>query len=311
MGALLLATSSAVLAQYPERPVKIVNPFAVGGSVDTLQRLFAQKLSERTGQRFIVENKTGAGGRIGYDYVAKSRGDGYTLVAGDPGYAVLGALYPKLPWDHANDLVPVTTFARAPFAIVTNPQSRFKTLPALLAYARANPGKVTYGSPGTGTLGHFVMEAIQREAKVTLTHVPYKGGSDALAAVMGNNVDIVVTGIPTIVGQMKNGLIVVLATTSENRWPGAERVPTMVEQGVNVATYFWYGLMAPKGTPGPTVDFLYQQVVNILKDPATKEALDAQGVEGSAMKPAELANLVREETKRWTEVVRSGKISVE
>ena len=222
-------------------------PTPSADQVDTLTRLFAQKVSERSGQRFIVENKTGAGGRIGYDFVAKSRGDGYTLVAADPaGYAVLGALYPNLPWDHANDLIPVTVFARAPFAIVVSPQSRFETLAQLLDYSRANPGKITYGSPGLGTPAQLVMEYLQLEANVNWTHVPYKGGSDALVAVMGNNVDLMVTGVPTILGHMKQGSVLVLAVTSHNRWPGADVVPTLVEQGVNIATYSSYGLMVPK-----------------------------------------------------------------
>ena len=309
--ALLVATTTTASAEYPERPVKIINPFAVGGSGDTMQRLFAQKLSERTGKQFIVEPKTGAGGRIAYDFVAKSRADGYTLVGADPGYAVLGALYAKLPWDHANDLVPVTMYARAPFAILVSPQSRFKTLGQLLDYARANPGKITYGSPGTGTIGHFVMELVQREANVTLTHVPYKGGSEALVALMGNTIDLMVTGAPTVTGQVKSGAVVLLALTSQNRWPGADGVPTLVEQGVNVATYLWFGLMAPKGTPQSVVDYLHQQVVGALEDPRTKEALQAQGVQGVGTSPAEMGRLLREDSKAWTQVVQTAKISTE
>ena len=312
VAAALLVATTAAFAQYPDRPVKIINPYAVGGSVDTLTRLFAQKVSERSGKRFLVDNKTGAGGRIGYDFVAKSPGDGYTLVAADPaGYAVLGALYPTLPWDHANDLVPVTVFARAPFAIVVSPQSRFKTLAQLLEYSRANPGKINYGSPGLGTPAQLLMEYLQLEANVTWTHVPYKGGSEALVAVMSNTVDLMVTGVPTILGHMKQGSVVVLAVTSQNRWPGADAVPTLVEQGLNVATYSSYGLMAPKGTPTPVMDYLYQQAVSLREDPGMKEALSAQGVQAAAMSPAELSRFLSEDTKLWKKVVGAAKIKVE
>jgi tripartite-type tricarboxylate transporter receptor subunit TctC len=188
--------SATALAQYPERPVRVINPFAAGGSGDNIQRLFAQKIAERTGKSFIVENRTGAGGRVGYEAVAKSPGDGYTLVAADPTYAVMPALFGNLPWDHARDLVPVTMYARAPFAIVTSTQSRFKTLRDVIDFARANPGKVNFGTPGAGTIGHVLFETMLREVKVTMTHVPYRGGADALAAVLSNTIDVMVTGGP-------------------------------------------------------------------------------------------------------------------
>jgi tripartite-type tricarboxylate transporter receptor subunit TctC len=310
-GLLLLAGGACAFAQYPERPVKIVFPFAAGGSGDNIHRLFAQKLSERTGKPFVVENKTGAGGRIAYDAVAKSRPDGYTLVGVDPGYAVLRALYGKLSWDHANDLVPVTMYARTPFAIVVSPQSRFKTMRELLEYAQANPGKLTFGTPGTGSIGHVVFETMLREAKVTMTHVPYRGGSEALAAVMGNSIDLMVTGAPTITGHMKSGRVTVLAVTSQERWAAGETVPTLVEQGVNVVSYLWVGLMAPKGTPQPVIDYLHRQVVAILQDPAMKDALQAQGVQGAGLPAVEVGRQLREDGKVWEDVVRAAKISTD
>ncbi|MCC2674961.1 MAG: Uncharacterized protein K0R58_1908 [Ramlibacter sp.] len=311
---LLLAlafTCGAAAAQYPEHPVKVINPFAAGGSGDTIQRLFAQKLSERTGKPFVVENKTGAGGRIAYDFVAKSRPDGYTLVAADPGYAALPALSVKLPWDPANDLVPVTMYARTPFAIVVAPQSRFKTLRELLDHARANPGKVTFGTPGAGSIGHVVFETVLREANVTMTHVPYRGGSEALAAVMGGSIDLMVTGAPTVTSHVKGGRVNLLAVTSDERWPVAENVPTLQEQGVKVASYLWFGLMAPKGTPQANIDVLHRQVTALLQDPAMKETLAAQGVQGAGMGPADMGALLRENTRVWGEIVKAAKIAPE
>jgi len=310
-GLALALCSFAALAQYPDKPVKIINPFAAGGSGDTMQRLFAQKLTERTGKPFVVENKTGAGGRIAYDFVAKSRGDGYTLVAADPGYGVLPALYGKLAWDPAGDLIPVTMYARTPFALVVSPQSRFKTFKELLDHARANPGTMTFGTPGAGSIGHVVLETVLREANVSMTHVPYKGGSEALAAVMSNAIDLMVTGAPTVTGHVKSGKIVLLATTGQTRWSAAENVPTLLEQGVNTSSYLWFGLMAPKGTPAAVVDTLHQNVVAVPQDPAMKEALAAQGAQGVGMPPAELGNRMRDDARLWAQVVRAAKINAD
>lgn len=307
----LVGAAFSAFADYPDRPVKVINPFAVGGAGDIIQRLFAQKLTERTGKTFLVENKTGAGGRIGYDAVAKSRNDGYTLVASDTGYSVLAALFGKLPWDHENDLVPVTVYARTPFSLVTNVQSRFRTLPELLEYARANPGKVNYGTAGTGSIPHVAMETIQREAGVKMQHVPFRSGGEALAALLGNSIDLLITGVPTAVGAVKNGQINVLAVTSRERWPALDRVPTLMEQGVKFNTYLWFGLMAPKGTPKPVIDYLHQQVVNAIADPRVKENLAAQGVVGWGAAPTEMARLIQDETKLWTQTVREQKITPE
>jgi len=310
-GLVLLAGSSQALAQYPDRPVRIINPYGPGGSGDNIQRLFAQKLAERTGKTFIVELKTGASGRISYEYVAKSRPDGYTLVATDPGYSILPAVFAKLPWDHATDLVPVTMYARTPHAVVVHAQSRFKSLADALQYARANPGKVTFGHSGAGTTGFVLMQQMMRDAKVNLTHVPFKSGAEVLGALMSNSVDLMVTGAPTIMGPMKGGTVRVLAMTSEQRWPGAENVPTMVEQGVNVVNYLWFGLMAPKGTPQSVVDYLHGHVTAVLENPAMKEALLAQAAQGVGMAPGELARLMQEDARSWGQILKATNITAE
>ncbi len=229
----------------------------------------------------------------------------------DPGYSVIGALYGKLPWDHASDLVPVAMYARTPFAIIVGGTSRFKTMPELLVYARANPGKVTFASPGVGSVGHIVYEAMLSEAKVKMTHVPYKGGGEALGAVIGNTVDVLITAPPTILGHMKSGAVKVLAMTSNKRWPAADSVPTLLEQGVNFTSWLWFGLMAPQGTPQPAMDYLQQQVVAVLKDPRTKESLDAAGVEGVEMSPQELGRMIREDTGLWKAAAKAANISAE
>lgn len=307
----LFGAAVSASAQYPERPVRIINPFSVGGSGDLTQRLFAQKLSERTSKTFLVENKTGATGRIGYDFVAKSPADGYTLAASDASYTTLPGLYGKLPWDPATDLVPVTVYARTPFVLVVHPQSRFKDLKELLQFAKSNPGKVNFGSAGGGSINHLVMESVAREAKVTLTHVPYRGMGEALNGIMTNSVDVIATGVPTAIGHIKSGKVIALGLTAEKRWFAVPDVPTLAEQGVDVKTYSWFGLMAPKGTPQPAIEYVHQNILKVLEDPATKPLLDTQGVEGLGTAPAEMAKMLREDTKRWTEVIRAAKITAD
>jgi tripartite-type tricarboxylate transporter receptor subunit TctC len=215
----LMALATAALAQYPSKPVKIIVPFAAGGTGDIVARIVALKITEQTGKSFIVENRPGAAGRIGYEITAKSPGDGYVLAATDATYTMLPGLYGTLGWDQANDLVPVTISARAPFVIIVNPSSQIKTLAQLLEQAKANPGKVTYGSAGVGSVNHVVTEMFKREAKVDLLHVPYKGMGDAMTGLLTGSVDMLITAMPTAVPQITGGKAVPLAVTSPQRSP--------------------------------------------------------------------------------------------
>lgn len=307
----LVLSSFAALAQYPDRPIKIINPFSVGGSGDTMQRLMASKLTEKTGKTFIVENKVGATGRIGYDAVAKSAPDGYTVVAGDATYTILPGLYGKLPWDPSVDLVPVTIYARTPFVLVVAPNSRFKSIKDMIQFAKANPGKVAFGSAGSGSINHLVMEVLSRESQITMNHIPYKGMGDALNGLLSGSIDVIATGVPTAIGQIKGGKVLPMALTAQKRWPALPDVPTLQEVGIDYATYSWFGMLAPKGTPKTVIDYLYQSVVKVLEDPTTKSALDAQGVEGVGNTPVEFGRMLREDTKRWTDTVRTAKITVD
>lgn len=307
----LCAMSGVASAQYPARPVKIIVPFAVGGTGDIVARTIAQKLTEQTGKPFVVENKTGAAGRIGYEAAAKSPGDGYTLAATDATYTMLPALYGKLGWDQANDLVPVTISARAPFVVVVSPQARSKSLKNLLDQAKANPGKINYGSAGIGSVNHVVTEMFIREAHVNLTHVPYKGMGDALTGLLSGSIELLITAMPTAIGQVKSGKIVALAVTSAKRSPAMPTVPTVTEAGVPFEASNWFGLTAPKGTPKAAIDYLQQEVVKALESPDVKKLLAAQGAEPSGIKPEELGRILRDDTKRWGEVIRAARIKVE
>ena len=310
--ALCAATALAsAQGQYPTKPVKIIVPFAVGGAGDIFARIVAQKLTERTGKAFVVDNKTGAGGRIGYEAAAKSPGDGYTLAATDATYTMLPALYGNLNWDQANDLVPVTISAQAPFVLVTNPAAQAKSLKELLDHARADPGKINYGSAGVGSVNHVVTEMFVREARVNLTHVPYKGMGDALNGLLGGSLQLMITAMPTAIGQIKSGRLVPLAVTSAKRSAVVPNVPTVTEAGVPFVAANWFGLTAPKGTPKAVIDYLQQEVAKVLELPDVREQFAAQGAEPSGITPEEFGRILRDDTKRWSEVIRGAHIKAE
>ena len=306
------ALAASAHAQYPSKPVKVIVPFAVGGTGDIVARLIATKIGEQTGKVFIVENRTGAGGRIGYEAAAKSPGDGYTLAATDATYTMLPGLYETLNWNQATDLVPITISADAPFVVIVGPGTNIKTLGDLLERAKANPGKITFGSAGVGSVNHIVTELFKREAKVDLMHVPYKGMGDAMTGLLTGTVDLIITAMPTAIPHIKSGKAVALAVTSAQRSPALPNVPTVREAGV--PTYVagnWFGLTAPKGTPPEAIEWIRGEVLKALATPEIKERLAAQGAEPSGMTPDAFGKQLRDDTKRWTEVIRAANIKAE
>jgi tripartite-type tricarboxylate transporter receptor subunit TctC len=310
--ALLAASSLVLAADYPSKPVKVIVPFAVGGTGDIVARIIALTMGKDTGVAFVVENKTGAGGRIGYEAGAKSPGDGYTLVATDATYTMLPGLYEKLNWDQANDLVPVTISATAPFVVIVGADAKAKTLRGLLAYAKANPGQITYGSAGVGSVNHIVTELFKREAGIDITHVPYKGMGEAMTGLLSGTVDMIITALPTAIPHIKSGKAVPLAVTSAKRSPALPEVPTVVESGVpRYVAGNWFGLTAPKGTPKEAVDYIHREVVKALATPEVRERLAAQGAEPSGITPQEMGKMLADDTKRWTNVIHAAGIKAE
>jgi tripartite-type tricarboxylate transporter receptor subunit TctC len=307
----LAAVATASVAQYPARPVRIIVPFAVGGTSDIAARIVAQKVSEQTSRSFVVENRTGAAGRIGYEAVAKSAGDGYTLAVTDTTYTMLPSLYANLPWDAENDLIAVTIFVQAPFVIIASPNAKAATLSELLAQARANPVKINYGSAGIGSVNHVVTEVFMREAHVEFTHVPYKGMGDALTGMLTGSVEVLITAMPTAVGQIKSGKVLALAVTSAKRSAALPDVPSVTETGVPFVASNWFGLTAPKGTPRETIDYLHREVVKVLLLPDVKERFAAQGAETSGISPDAFGKIMREDAKRWGDVIRATGIKAE
>ena len=308
----LAALAAGAFAQYPNKPVKVIVPFAIGGTGDIVARLVATKISEQTGKAFLIENRTGAGGRIGYEAAAKSPADGYTLAATDATYTMLPGLYETLGWNQATDLVPITISADAPFVVIVGPGTNIKTLGQLLERAKATPGKITFGSAGVGSVNHIVTELFKREAKIDLLHVPYKGMGDAMTGLLTGSVDVIITAMPTAIPHIKSGKAVALAVTSAQRSPALPDVPTVREAGV--PTYVagnWFGLTAPNGTPQVAIEWIRTAVLKALASPEVKERLATQGAEPSGITPDVFGKQLRDDTKRWTEVIRAANIKAE
>lgn len=303
----MVALASAAAAQYPERPIRIIVPFVAGGVTDILSRQLAQKITEQTGRALVVENRGGAGGRIGYEAGVRALADGYTLTATDATYTMMPGIYGKLAWEHA-DLVPVALVAQMPFVIAVNAGGKFSSLPDLIAQARADPKKLNYGSSGNGGVNHIVTELFKRTAGAEITHVPYKGMGDALTGLLGGNVDMIITAVPTAMGQVKSGRMVALGVTSAARSSALPNVATATESGLPFVASNWFGLTVPRGTPKDAVDWLQRSVIAAMAVPELRERIVAQGAEPSYLGGDEFGQMIRSETRRWSDVIRAAGI---
>lgn len=312
LAALMLPLSLHAQGSYPDKPVRIIVPYAPGGTTDYAARQIAQKLTEQTRQSFFVENKTGASGTIGTDMVAKAAPDGYTLLTNDTTYAMLPSLFARLPWDHASGLVPVTTIAQTPVVLVVGAASPFKTLQELVTYAQKNPGKLNFGSGGAGSSTHLSAELFKKEGKLSITHIPYKGAGDAMLGVMSGQVDLLITASPTAIPQLKGGKIRALAVTGDKRLAGLSDVPTFKEAGLGgYSVTNWFGLAAPKGTSPDVVAKLQQEVKRALSDKALSERFAQQGAQPGGLTPAEFSAFIKQETATWGAVARAAAVKPE
>jgi len=312
MGVLLLIGSGVALGQpsWPDKPVRLLVPYAAGGTTDFAGRQIAQKLTEQLGQSFYVENRAGAGGTIGTLAVARAQPDGATFLVNDTSYAMLPALYTKLPWNHATDLLAVTTLVETPVILMVPTDSPFKTLQDLIVYARAHPGKLNFGSGGTGSSAHLQVELFNKEAGVTLTHVPYKGAGEAMLALVAKQVDMVISATPTAIPQIRGGRARALAVTGEARLNVLADVPTFGESGVpRYAVGNWFGLAAPKGTSPQIIQRLQQAVLQALEDPQLRVRLEEQGAKPGGMATADFVKLIDDETRQWAEAARLANIT--
>jgi tripartite-type tricarboxylate transporter receptor subunit TctC len=291
---------------YPNRPVRAVVPFAPGGAVDIVARLTAQKLGEALGQTVVVDNRSGAGGTVGTDIVAKARPDGYTLLIGSMGVAVNAVLYPKLPYDTLKDLAPITMLAEQPNIIVVHPAVPAKSVRDLLALAKAKPGQITYGSGGVGSNSHFASVLFLMMAKVDMLHVPYKGLGPAITELVGGQVQMAVSNVSTALPHVKSGRLRLLAVTTKKRFGLFPDTPTVDESGVpGYESSGWYALWAPAATPPQILARLNREVTALLASAAMKDPLAAQGLEAIPTKPEVFASRLRVEIDQWAKVVKA------
>ena len=306
VGLLFAVAAPCVFAQsYPSKPVRIVVPFAPGGGVDLTARILAQKLTERVGQSFIVENRTGASGIIGTEFVAKSAPDGYTLLVGSQTtQAVVPAMYGKLNYDTTRDFAAVTEIATSPLVIVAHPSLPVKTVKDLIALAKARPGQLTFGAASGGT-PHMAGELFKLVAHVDMLFVPYKGEGPAIADAMGGQISMVFSNLPVALPQAQGGRLRALAVTSPQRVATASGIPTAAESGLpGYEASTWFGLFAPAATPREVIGKLNADAVSALNVPEVKERMAGQGLFVVANTPEQFAAFVKTEIPRWAKVVR-------
>ena len=305
-----LAAAPALAAAFPDKPVRIVVPFAPGGGTDLIARTLADAMSKDLGQSVIVENKPGAGTIIGTDYVAKSAPDGYTLVISTFAHAVNPSMMPKLPYATDKAFTPVVLIGRSPNVLVVRPDRPYKTVQEILAYAKANPGKLTFGSQGNGTSAHLAGELFKSLAKVDMVHVPYRGAGPAMTDLLGGQIDMMFATSSAVGSHINAGRLRAVAVTTPQRSPALEGVPTIAESGVpGYAAESWYGLYAPAGTPRDVVMRLNTATKRAVQSEAFRNRIEGEGLVTSAGAPEELDRYVRNEEARWSKVVKEANIT--
>ena len=308
----LLAIAAATFASgafaqaFPTKAIRLIVPFPPGGGTDIIARETSQKVAAATGWTFVIENKPGAGGNMGVDAVAKAPADGYTIVLGQTSnLAINPSLYAKMPYDPQKDLVPIVLVANAPLVMVTSATSPHKTLAEAVNAAKARPGAINFASPGNGTVAHLASELFQKAAGIKTQHVPYKGAAMALTDVISGNVDLYMSSVPTLLGQIKQGKLRALAVTSTKRVDDLPNVPTINEsgyKGFDAAT--WFGLLAPAGTPKEVVARLNAEFNKALQQPELRKKLGDEGADPAGGTPEQFAALIKDEAVRWGKVVK-------
>jgi tripartite-type tricarboxylate transporter receptor subunit TctC len=312
-GAALLHAAPAFAQDYPTKPVKMVVPFPPGGPLDLTGRLIAQQLSDMWGQSVVVENRPGAGGNIGADFVAKSPADGYTILMGALStHAVNPNLYSKMPYDAAKDFVPITLIAVTPNVLVVNASSPVNNVKDFIAYTKANPGKLSFGSGSNGSAGHLAGELYKVETGTDSVHIPYKGGAPATQALLAGDTQFMFDNLANAMAQVKAGKFKALAVTTAQRSPLAPDLPTMAEAGLagfDITT--WYGFFAPTGTPAPIVAKWNAGVTKILNTPDVRAKLMAGGAEPSPNTPEQFQQMIARELAKYARIVKASGAKVD
>jgi len=313
IGLLLLLIQASALAEYPERTIRLIVPYAAGGTTDILARIIGQKLSTAWKQQVIVENHGGANGNIGSDIVAKAEPDGYTLLLGTSGSnAVNPSLYMRMPYDAKRDLALVTPVAVTANILVTNPKFAASNIKELIDLARAKPGKINYGSSGTGSVLHLSGEMLKTMAGIDIVHIPYKGTGPSLTDLMGGQIDIVFANLPAIVPQVKAGTFKAIAVTTAQRASALPDVPTISEGGVRgYDLSSWFGILVPAKTPDTITNKINAEVTRIFADPQTRARLAELGADPAPMTTTEAKKFFHNEIDKWGSVVKASGAKVD
>jgi tripartite-type tricarboxylate transporter receptor subunit TctC len=307
------SASTAVAQDYPSKPIRFLVPFPPGGGTDLMSRALAQRITEQAKWSFVLDNKPGAGGSIGVEQAARAAPDGYTIVMGQTSNLALNpTLNPKLPYDPVKDLRPVSLVASGPLMLVASSGWRLADLNALIADAKANPGKVLFGSPGNGTTGHLGGELFKVRAGIDMQHIPYRGASQALTDVLGGRLDLYVSTIPAALGQIKGGKLKGIAVMGLDRLPDLPAVPTVhetVAPGFEVTN--WYGVLVPAATPQPIIDRLAAEVVKALASDEVRAKLAGEGVAPRSSTPEAFGAHIKAEIAKWAPVIKASGVTME
>jgi tripartite-type tricarboxylate transporter receptor subunit TctC len=311
--AILSGVGAGAFAQaYPNRPIHIVAPFPAGGGYDFLARLIGQEMGKTLGQPVVVENKSGANGNIGTDFVAKAAPDGYTLLmGGNSPLAMNVGLYPKLPYDPIKDFEPISRIATQPNLLAVHPKVPVASLAELIQFAKANPGKLTYASNGNGSPQHLAAEQLKRMAGIDMLHVPYKGAAPNMSALLAGEVSLAFNIILLPLPHVQAGKLTGLAVASSKRSPLAPNIPTMTELGYPIDIDTWYGLLAPAGTPKDIVAKLNAETVRVLNLAELKDRTRSQGIELAGSTPDEFAAFMKADIAKWAQAIREMHITID
>ena len=308
----LVNAQSKEVSSYPNKPIRIINPLAVGGAVDTMARMLAPTLQEILGQTIVIESKPGAGGTIGANFVAKSAPDGYTILMVYDTFAVNPHVYKNLPFDSFKDLAPVTELVKIPLVVVAGTKLPANNLRELTELSKTKPNGINFSSGGAGSSGHLAAELLKTNLGIDMTHVPYKGGGPALTATIGGETDITILGAVITVPQIKGGNLKALAVLGKKRTPALPQVATASEQGLaNFDVSSWVGVLVPAGTPVPIIDKINNAFSQALKNPAVQARMAEQGNEVVASSPAQFGVFLNQESTKWAKVIKDNNIQLE
>jgi tripartite-type tricarboxylate transporter receptor subunit TctC len=309
--ALLLALAGAVAAQgYPNRPVRVVVPFGAGGSTDVLIRIVANKLSESLGQQVVIDNRTGAGGLIGTETVAKSNADGYTLLGTGSPHAIFPNLYKKVPYDTLKDFAPIINIASQPYGLAVHPSLPVKSVNDLIALAKKEPGKHNYASSGQGGAMHLFQALFTSMAGINMVHIPYKGSGPVRADLIGGQVKIGCLGLSSILPAHKAGQLRIIAVTTAKRSPALPDVPSIGETLKGYDAALWTGFLAPAGTPAPVIKRLHQDISKLMQTQEMKTAFERDGADIVIMDPKPFGDFIKVEYQKWGKVIRDLNLQV-